>query len=335
MPEQRTSYYELSKHSYLQIIVYLLLVVCCVFFLFSLLLPFFYHFFSDFLQGIVHTKGEPISYVFSEKKGQDLRELSYWFSWAIDFDAKGLNPVRYWFNPCISVIVIVSLFSLGISALINSIMPRKIGLIHQKIEREIARIVKKITETKYGVSSEDDMDDTYNEIKSCHDSEIGDLAKEYKITSDDLKVVKEGIIWQERGLLYKLIHINDGIRVYMRFYFTVKYSNVVLGLVYIGASVLILIIGLRGLKFIPPSQPTYILFSLGLEFSLLLTFAVTTIYSRQDEEPDAEDEKSHTSSSYSFPNEYGSAKEIEKLIKVFIKDDAKNKKVNNKSQNKN
>ena len=318
------SYFELTKHNHTQFVVFLVLIASGMALLLSITLPFFYHFFSNFLQGIVHTSGDPIPYVFEAKKSDDVRELNYFFSWAIDFDAKGTNPVRYWFNPTVSLILIISIFSLGFAALASSVLPRRIGLMRQKIEREIASIVNRISQTMYGFASSETVQEIYDDIRNCHASEINDTANEYKMTSDDLKVIKKGIIWDESNFFYKLLHINDGISVYMRFYFTIKYSNVVLGLVYIGASVLIVTVGLRGLKFIPPTQPSYVLFALGLEFSLLLTFAITTIYSRQDEEPEQEKDKNQNNS-YSFPNEYGSAKEIEKLLKVFIKKDSDTK----------
>jgi hypothetical protein len=112
-------------------------------------------------------------------------------------------------------------------------------------------------------------------------------------------------------------HVNDGIRMYMRYYFTVQYSNAVLGFVYIGAAVLIIIIGLRGLKFIPPTEPSLVLFALGLEFSLLIVYAVTLMYARQEEEFVLEQSGSQ-SDVLMLGKDFGSSKDIENLLRVFI-----------------
>jgi hypothetical protein len=49
-----------------------------------------------------------------------------------------------------------------------------------------------------------------------------------------------------------------------------NYENNVQGWAYIGAALLIGLIGLRGMKIIPKEHPSYLLFGLELEFSLLL-----------------------------------------------------------------
>jgi len=87
-----------------------------------------------------------------------------------------------------------------------------------------------------------------------------------------------------------------------------------------GAVLIIIIIGLRGLKFIPPTQPSLVLFALGLEFTLLITYALTLMYTRQDEESEMEHKGSGTKAdSLLLSNEFGSSKDIEKLLRVFVK----------------
>jgi hypothetical protein len=92
-----------------------------------------------------------------------------------------------------------------------------------------------------------------------------------------------------------------------------------------GAAVLIIIIGLRGLKFIPPTQPSLVLFALGLEFSLLIIYAITLMYSKQDEEKEIEPIYAHSQNNY-LNTDFGSARDIERLLRVFIKSSEKNKK---------
>jgi hypothetical protein len=51
-----------------------------------------------------------------------------------------------------------------------------------------------------------------------------------------------------------------------------------------GAAVLIIVIGIRGLKFLPATDPSVVLGALGLEFMLLVTYAVVLMYGRTDED---------------------------------------------------
>jgi hypothetical protein len=77
-----------------------------------------------------------------------------------------------------------------------------------------------------------------------------------------------------------------GISTYMKFHFTEHYSNTVQGLAYAGAAFLIIMIGIRGLKFIPAVKPSPILMALGVEFSLLCLLALTLMYTEEEERTD-------------------------------------------------
>jgi arginine exporter protein ArgO len=93
-----------------------------------------------------------------------------------------------------------------------------------------------------------------------------------------------------------------------------------LGLVYIGAAVLIIIIGMRGLKFIPSTQPSLVFFALGLEFSVLLTYAFSVMYSRSDNETEQDKNKENNhSGNYILSDEFGNSKEIENLLRAYIR----------------
>ena len=50
-----------------------------------------------------------------------------------------------------------------------------------------------------------------------------------------------------------------------------------------GAAVLIIVIGIRGLKFLPATDPSVVLAALGLEFMLLITYASILMYGRTEE----------------------------------------------------
>ena len=140
-----------------------------------------------------------------------------------------------------------------------------------------------------------------------------------------LQYLQKAVIWRDSGLFYKLFNLNDGIRMYMRSYFTVKYGNSVLGLVYIGAAILIIIVGLRGLKFIPPSQPSLVLMALGLEFTLLMVYAMNLMYSKEDEQEGGRIEPRKSESLLNL-GDFDSSREIESLLRVFIKSGKSKKK---------
>ncbi|MBK9249283.1 MAG: hypothetical protein IPM69_14510 [Ignavibacteria bacterium] len=77
-----------------------------------------------------------------------------------------------------------------------------------------------------------------------------------------------------------------GLRLYMSHHFTEKYANNVTGLAYFGAAILIIIIGIRGLKFIPPTRPSMILGAIFLEGSMLGLLAFTLVYTEEEERMD-------------------------------------------------
>lgn len=100
-------------------------------------------------------------------------------------------------------------------------------------------------------------------------------------------VVKEitdttkGIDWQRNRMKFF-----GGLRLYMAHHFTEKYSNNVTGLAYFGAAILIVIIGVRGLKFIPATRPSLILAAISLEGSLLALLAFGLVYTEEEERMD-------------------------------------------------
>ena len=77
-----------------------------------------------------------------------------------------------------------------------------------------------------------------------------------------------------------------GISTYMKFHFVEIYANTVQGMAYAGAAFLIIVIGIRGLKFIPAVRPSPILFALGIEFSILSLLALSLMYTEEEERTD-------------------------------------------------
>lgn len=197
-------------------------------------------------------------------------------------------------------------------------MPQSVGLMRQKIEREIINAIDKIAYNRSGFQSEEESLEIISLIKKAKLPDLMEYASEWRTNLDELILLQKGLKWKEAGLWYRLININTGLSIYMRFYFTLKHSNTVLGFVYMGAAVLIIIIGLRGLKFIPPTQPSLVLFALGLEFALLISYAFTIMYTK-DEDNSNEVSSGGRPDNFLLSNEFGSSKEVEKLLRVFIK----------------
>jgi len=80
--------------------------------------------------------------------------------------------------------------------------------------------------------------------------------------------------------------MGKGFKLYMAHHFTEQFSNNVTGMAYGGAAVLIVGVGIRGLKFIPADRPSVILFVIFLEFTMLVLLAVTMFYTENEERMD-------------------------------------------------
>jgi len=78
----------------------------------------------------------------------------------------------------------------------------------------------------------------------------------------------------------------SGLGTYMKFHFVEEYANKVQGGAYAGAAFLIIVIGVRGLKFIPAAKPSPILFALGIEFTLLSLLAISLMFTEEEERTD-------------------------------------------------
>lgn len=83
--------------------------------------------------------------------------------------------------------------------------------------------------------------------------------------------------WQENHL-----RLLSGIRLYMSEHFAVNRSNNVQGFAYAGAGLMIVVIGLRGLRFIPASRPSLIVASISLECVLLFALGLTLFFQREE-----------------------------------------------------
>jgi hypothetical protein len=285
-----------------------------------MLLPAFEGVFVNLLNSKVYNSGEEISYFASAPK--PLMHTDQLMNWAVDINTGPNEISRYWVSPLLTLLLVSLLIAIIFAVVMTTLLPRKIGYLRQKIEREIANSIEFLDGKLNSSNNFDSIDEISTSLRNASLAEIHTLSRQWNQDFDDLRILSNALKWQQSGFAYKLLHINDALKVYMRFHFTEKFSNAVLGFVYIGAAVLIIIIGLRGLKFIPPTQPSLVLFALSLEFSLLITYAITLMYSKQESERNKQESAESPEQAY-LPSDFGSHKDVEKLLRVFIK---KNKK---------
>lgn len=316
---QVQNYFDLTENNTIQNIVFLVIVLLLFCILSYFIYPILEWLFIDYLKGAIYNSGEDVSYTLGDNKLTQTTNLYY--SWAIDVYKNTDQEARYWFNPVVSLLLPTLTLSSLLGFLITTLLPQNFGLAHKKIEREIASILDKICLSRFGYHSQEDRDQIAKDLLNADLRNLHDYEIEWGTSLSDLITIHKAIKWKAGNLLYKLLHINDGISLYLKLYFNIQYSNSILGLVYVGAAVLIVIIGLRGLKFIPATEPSLVFFALGLEFSLLITYAVTLMYARVDELSDLHINQNNDV--VNLDKEFSDSKELESLLRVFIFSDTK------------
>ncbi len=309
----REQYYGLARQSIAQRLIFITIFIMLIITLFNIALPLTQKIIiEDYLQGKVYNDGRSLPYTEEDKKV--IHTTNYYNQWAIDVFIGTTGEARYWFDPIISLAMPIILFSFIFTLIISSVLPINIGLIRRKIEREIINQLDKIHYSNYGYYSDERNKDTETKILNADERELHTMAAKWKINKEEIMYLASAIKWRNYSIFYKIIHTFDSLKFYLRFYFTESYGNTMLGFVYIGAAVLIIIIGMRGLKFIPSTQPSLIFFALGLEFSVLIAYAVTVIFSKNDSDSDSE-----LIARESKDSELKNSKEIENLLLAFLK----------------
>lgn len=305
-----------SESGIRHILVLIILFCVTVTVIFIVVLPMLEQLFYSFLNGRVYNDGTEVAMSLDAKEPKNA--TSYLTSWAVDIYLKTPSETRYWFNPLLSMLMPVAFISGIISLCLTMLLPANIGYLRLKFERELAGIIERITFINYGLTTDENKQDVIELLYSINVRQLNEYSQDWNIPLGELQALWYALQWRRSSQISKIININDAIRFYMYSHFTVKYANTVLGLVYIGAAVLIIIVGLRGLKFIPPTQPSLVLFALGLEFTLLMAYALTLMYSKQDEEGESE-KRLKRAKLLSESGEFGGQKEVENLIKMFLK----------------
>lgn len=129
---------------------------------------------------------------------------------------------------------------------------------------------------------EDVFDENTDIVKFRNEALYGRIKEFFSdFVLKEIQDTKDGLVWRKKH--YQLF---KGLRLYMAHHFTEKYANNVTGLAYGGAAFLIIAVGIRGLKFIPPQKPSFILLAIFLEFTMLSLLAITLIYTEEEERMD-------------------------------------------------
>jgi hypothetical protein len=318
MTARKRQYFELVEHNIVQFVLFFVIIVITSIFVFSFLMPFIQNaIIEEFLQGKVLNTGEVTQFI---KDTPNLKQkTNYYFSWAIDIYIGTPQESRFWFNPTLSFFIPILLIAILVAIIITSNIPVSIGLLRVKIEREIIRTLDLMHLKIFGFHSVDQNKELTESLLKADIRDLHDYVEKWGVPYEDLKMLKRVLKWKHGNIGYKMLHFFTGMEFYLKFYFTTKYSNLVLGLVYMGAAVLIIIIGMRGLKFIPSTQPSIVFFALGLEFSVLLTYAFTVMFSRNDSDEEQERVIHGQKENMFLSSDFGNSQEVENLLRVFIK----------------
>ncbi len=322
LSSSRKEYFELSKHSAVQFITFAVMFFGIAYSLqFYVGLPLMDMFFKEFLHTQVLKDGTNVQYQISDDAKAEIIKTSYTNKWAIidnrASDRAATPLARYLFNPILALLPMILTLSAALAAWLSALLPKGIGLLRQKIERELINSLDRIARNIYGEHTDEELQGIISTLLRSDMRQLHDYAETVGVPYNDIEILQSAVQWHQASGIKRLFRIGGAIKFYMRQYFTIKYSNTILGMVYIGAAALIIIIGIRGLKFIPPSEPSIILFALGLEFVLLIVYALTLMYSRQEDMPD--NERSHEKQDMLFGGEgIEGSKDVEDLLRVFI-----------------
>jgi len=197
--------------------------------------------------------------------------------WIVKAERLGEEPIRIqpWLTFGIMSIFVGFIFAIIVTAM----LPAPIGYISNKIEREIDNTIGRIDEQTGDKISREEIE----RITAANSrDDLTPIAKEFgPVIVNEIEDVRNANKWKRAKFLW-----TKGLRLYMTRHFAEKYANNVQGFAYGGAAILIVVIGIRGLKFIPPTEPSILLAAITLEFTMLTLLAVTLFYTEEEQRMD-------------------------------------------------
>ena len=201
-------------------------------------------------------------------------------NWVIFGEKLGEDPIVI--QPVITFGIFSIFFGFIVAILVTALLPRSLGYISNKIEREIQHTIDRIDEQTGDKISREEIE----RITAANSNDdLTAIEKEFgPVIVDEIQDVRAANRWKRNRM--NPLMVFKGLRLYMTRHFAEKYSNNVQGFAYGGAAILIVIIGIRGLKFIPPTQPSILLAAITLEFTMLTLLAVTLFYTEEEQRMD-------------------------------------------------
>ena len=314
MTSSRLQYIELRKNSALQVGIFFAIFACVslVFFR-SVGIPLAEKLFAESFHANLEMEGEGLNMYTNwrmtvappvGKHGEVIGDQS---------DAK-----IYYYNPLLAILPVVIAIGLFGAGLATSVMSPRLGYLRQKIEREIINTLHRYARIEHAEHSDSDLQELSETIKKADIHRLHDLEDHWHVSFQELEIMQSAIRWRERSMLMRLVRVDDALRHYLREHFTIRYENPVLGMIYIGAAILIIIIGLRGLQFIPKDRPSLVLFAISLEFILLIVYAISLIYTKESEPVETENASLDVQSIFGPGSSNASTQQAEKLLRMFV-----------------
>ena len=303
MVTTRSRVVELSEHSPVQVFgfVGIALGVATLLFMF-VACPVLELFFENFLRSAVVRDGSAVVYRIAENRQDEILVTSPYTTWALvdPFTVGKLPSVRvddqgtlvqpsyraeYVFRPLIALAPFTLVGGFAFAALLTTLLGGPLGFLSQKIQREVLVALDRLALAQFGEHTPQEVQQLQKDLLRADVRRLHDLADVYGVSFSDLELLQQAVLWMEASGAARIRRSLVAIKFYMREYFTDRYANTILGLVYMGAAVLIIVIGIRGLKFLPATDPSVVLSALALEFMLLITYAAVLMYGRAEESP--------------------------------------------------
>ena len=297
----RSTVVELRAHNVGQVVVFFTMSIVCMVLIFACVAaPVMDAFFGTFLRSAVVRDGTEVTYSIGESRPEQLVTTNAFGTWAlVDPRALQLHKTQsavpgvvmrpviadYVFKPLLALAPLVIVFGIVLAGVLTILLPAGMGFLRQKVEREILYLLDRLAINVYGEHSNDEIRKLIKNITNADLRVLHELADSLNISFTEIELLRGALRWQQSSGFTRLLNSHAAIKFYMREHFTIQYSNTVLGLVYMGAAILIIVIGIRGLKFLPASDPSVVLGALGLEFMLLVTYAVMLMYGKPEDEP--------------------------------------------------
>ena len=196
--------------------------------------------------------------------------------WTVRAEKLGEDAIKI--QPILTFGVLSIFFGFIVGVIITAMIPG-MGYIARKINREIDHTIDRIDEQTGDKISREEIE----RISAANSKDdLTAIEKEFgPVVVDEIEDVRAANQWKKAPF-----QVFKGLRLYMKRHFSEKYSNNVQGFAYGGAAILIVIIGIRGLKFIPPTQPSILLAAITLEFAMLMLLAVTLFYTEEEQRMD-------------------------------------------------